>query len=319
MGQAPRQWHQAIPDATGDDLDASDRARPERARVAGDDGLLPRAKRSPWIALSARCTHAVVSDAAAPPRAALHVALSLALPVALALAAFALVAPQIAAQDLPWWDEAYYLHVGRDLLAGAAPDLAWSPAYALSLGIARAALGSARAIPVAHALWAAVFAAAVGLGARAILRNAGAAPALAAAALGGAHALVIIGPQRAAISLLLLAFAAMASRRWPRAGLVVGAALALAAACCRLEATFAIPFLLPAAWAASPGAAPPRAARLGRTAAFTAAALAHHAGHRGRGERSGRGSPSASTTRAWRTRAIPPPSPPASSPSSSTT
>jgi hypothetical protein len=209
-----------------------------------------------------------MSDAAAPPRAALPAA------AALALAAFALLAPQIAAQDLPWWDEATYLGVGRGLLAGAAPDLTWSPAYALTLGIARAALGAARAVPVAHALWAAVFAAAVGLGARAILRDGLAALALAAAALGGAHALVIIGPQRAAIALVILAFAALASRRWPRAGLGAGAALALAAAACRLEAAYAIPFLLPAAWAASPGAAPPRAARLRRAAAFTAAALA---------------------------------------------
>jgi hypothetical protein len=209
-----------------------------------------------------------VSDAAVPPRAALPAA------GALALAAFALVAPQIAAQDLPWWDEAAYLGVGRGLLAGAAPDFAWSPAYALTLGIARAALGPVRAIPVAHALWAAVLAAAVGLGARALLRDKLAAPAIAAAALGGAHALVIVGPQRAAIALVILAFAALASRRWPRAGLGAGAALAVAAAACRLEATYAIPFLLPAAWAASPGAAPPRAARLRRAVAFTVVALA---------------------------------------------
>ncbi len=159
--------------------------------------------------------------------------------VALPLAAFALVAPQIVAQDLPWWDESVYLALGRGLVAGASPDLAWSPACALTLGIARAALGPVRAISVVHVAWAAVFAVAVGLCARALLRDARPALALAAIALGSSHALVVIGPQRAAISLVLLAFAALASRRWPRTGLAAGAILALAAAACRLEAALA--------------------------------------------------------------------------------
>jgi len=208
-----------------------------------------------------------VSDASVRPRAALLAAL------ALPLAAFALVAPQIVAQDLPWWDESTYLGLGRGLVAGAPPDFAWSPAYSLTLGIARAALGPVRAVPIVHLAWAAVFAAAVGLSARTLLRDARPALALAAAALGSSHALVLIGPQRAAISLVLLAFAALASRRWPRPGIAAGAVLALAATACRLEAAFAIPFLLPAAWAASPGAAPRRTARIVLAAVFSAAAL----------------------------------------------
>jgi hypothetical protein len=209
-----------------------------------------------------------VSDPAIPPRATLVAA------IALLLSAFALVVTQIAAQDLPWWDEATYLGLGRWLLLGARPDFAWSPGYALTMGIARAALGPARAVPAAHAVWAAVFAAGTGLSARAIFRDARAALGLAAAALGTAHALVIVGPPRAAIALLLLAFAALASRRWPRAGLCAGAVLALAAVACRLEAAFAVPFLLPAAWAASPGAVPSRAVRVGWAMAFSAAAVA---------------------------------------------
>jgi hypothetical protein len=209
-----------------------------------------------------------VTDASIRPRAARLAAL------ALPVAAFALVAPQIVAQDLPWWDESTYLGLGRGLVAGARLDLAWSPGYALTLGIARAALGPVRAVPVVHVAWAAVFAAAVGLSARTLLRDARPAFALAAIALGSSHALVIVGPQRAAISLVLLAFTALASRRWPRAGFTAGAALALAAAACRLEAAFAIPFLLPAAWAASPGAAPRRTARIVWAAVFSTAALA---------------------------------------------
>ena len=209
-----------------------------------------------------------MSDASVRPRAAPLVAF------ALPLAAFALVAPQIVAQDLPWWDEATYLGLGRGLVAGAPPDFAWSPAYALTLGIARAALGPARAVAVVHLAWAAVFAAAVGLSARTLLRDLRPALALAAAALGSSHALVVVGPQRAAISLVLLAFAVLASRRRPRAGLATGAVLAIAAAACRLEAAFAIPFLLPAAWAASPAAAPRRAARIVWATVFSAAALA---------------------------------------------
>jgi hypothetical protein len=91
-----------------------------------------------------------VTDASIRPRAARLATL------ALPFVAFVLVALQIVAQDLPWWDESTYLGLGRGLVAGARPDFAWSPGYALTLGIAGAALGPVRAVSVVHVAWAAV-------------------------------------------------------------------------------------------------------------------------------------------------------------------